>query len=205
MPHPTTIVPARLEGRLDALLAELEVPQDFPADVVADAEQAAASPELPTDDLTAVAFVTIDPPTAMDLDQAMHLERRGDGWRVRYAIADVPAFVRPGSPTDAEARRRGQTLYAPHRRVPLHPPALSEAAASLLPDQARPAFVWDLDVAADGTLVATALRRAMVRSRGRSTTSRSRPRTTPVTSRSRSPCCPTWVRRCRRPSVPGVG
>ena len=167
MPHPTTIVPARLEGPLDALLAELEVAQAFPAEVLADAEQAAAAPELPTDDLTEVAFVTIDPPTAMDLDQAMHLERRGDGWRVRYAIADVPAFVRPGSPTDAEARRRGQTLYAPHRRVPLHPPGLSEDAASLLPDQARPAFVWDLDVAADGTLVATALRRAMVRSRAR--------------------------------------
>jgi exoribonuclease R len=167
MAHPTTIVPARLVGHLDALLVELEVPQEFPAEVLADAEAAAAAPQLPTEDLTGVPFVTIDPPTAMDLDQAMHLERRGDGWRVRYAIADVPAFVRPGSPTDAETRRRGQTLYAPHRRVPLHPPVLGEDAGSLLPDQARPAFVWDLDVASDGSLVATAMRRAMVRSRGR--------------------------------------
>ena len=43
-----------------------------------------------------VPFVTIDPPGARDLDQALHLERRGDGHRVRYAIADVGAFVRPG-------------------------------------------------------------------------------------------------------------
>lgn len=167
MAHPTTTVPARLEGALDALLVELEVPQDLPVEVLDDAERAAREPDLPEADLTEVPFVTIDPPTAMDLDQAMYLERRGDGWRVRYAIADVPAFVRPGSPTDAETRRRGQTLYAPHRRVPLHPPVLSEDAASLLPDQARPAYVWDLDVASDGTLVGTALRRAIVRSRGR--------------------------------------
>lgn len=167
MPHASTSVPSGLEGALDALLVELEVPGDFPPEVLADAERAAADPELPPDDLTEVPFVTIDPPSAMDLDQAMHLERRGTGWRVRYAIADVPAFVRPGSPTDAETRRRGQTLYAPHRRVPLHPPVLGEDAASLLPDQARPAFVWDLDLGPDGTLVGTALRRALVRSRGR--------------------------------------
>lgn len=167
MAHASTSVPSGLEGALDALLVELEVPGEFPPEVLADAERAAADPELPPDDLTEVPFVTIDPPSAMDLDQAMHLERRGSGWRVRYAIADVPAFVRPGSPTDAETRRRGQTLYAPHRRVPLHPPVLGEDAASLLPDQARPAFVWDLDLGPDGTLVGTALRRAMVRSRGR--------------------------------------
>ena len=167
MPHASTTVPARLEGALDALLAEFEVPAEFAPDVLADAGRSAADPEQPTTDLTEVAFVTIDPSSAMDLDQAMHLERRGTGWRVRYAIADVPAFVRPGSPTDAEARRRGQTLYAPHRRVPLHPPVLGEDAASLLPDQARPAFVWDLDLGPDGTLVGTALRRAVVRSRGR--------------------------------------
>lgn len=167
MAHPTTIVPARLEPALDALLAELEVQEDFTAEVLADAERAAREADLPDQDRTDLPFVTIDPPTAMDLDQAMHLEPLGDGWRVHYAIADVPAFVRPGSPTDEEARRRGQTLYAPHRRVALHPPVLSEDAASLLPDQVRPAFVWSIDVAADGTRTATDLRRAMVRSRGR--------------------------------------
>ncbi len=167
MAHPTTIVPARLEPILDALLRELEIQEAFPAEVLADAVRSTREAGLPEDDRTDLPFVTIDPPTAMDLDQAMHLERLGDGWRVHYAIADVPAFVRPGSPTDEEARRRGQTLYAPHRRVALHPPVLSEDAASLLPAQVRPAFVWTIDVAADGTRTATALSRALVRSRAR--------------------------------------
>ena len=51
----------------------------------------------------------------MDLDQAMHLERDGDGYRVRYAIADVPAFVAAGRRGRPETRRRGQTIYAPDR------------------------------------------------------------------------------------------
>jgi len=99
----------------------------------------------------------------------MHTERRGAGYRIRYAIADVPAFVRPGSPVDAEARRRGQTLYAPHDRVPLHPVVLSEGAASLLPGQVRPAFVWVLDLDAEGELVAVDVVRALVRSRAQLT------------------------------------
>ena len=67
----------------------------------------------PERDETAVPFITIDPPGSMDLDQAMHIERDGEGYRVRYAIADVPAFVRAGGAVDVEARRRGQTIYAP--------------------------------------------------------------------------------------------
>ena len=84
-------------------------------------------------DETAVPFITIDPPTSKDLDQAMAIDRDGAGYRVRYAIADVPAFVRAGGAVDAEARRRGQTVYCPDERVQLHPSELSEGAASLLP------------------------------------------------------------------------
>ena len=66
------------------------------------------------------------------------VERRGDGFRVRYAIADVAAFVAPGGAVDAAARERGVTVYMPDRRSPLHPDALGEGAASLLPGR-RPA------------------------------------------------------------------
>jgi exoribonuclease R len=97
----------------------------------------------------------------------MHLERRGDGFGVDYAIADVPAFVAPGGPVDSEARRRGQTLYAPDQRTPLHPPVLSEGAASLLEGQVRPAFVWRFDLDADGEVRRTGLVRAVIRSRRR--------------------------------------
>ena len=112
-------------------------------------------------------MLTIDPPGSRDLDQAMHLERRGRGYRVHYAIADVAAFVVPGGAIDREAHARGLTLYAPDTSTPLHPPVLSADAASLLPDRARPALLWTLDLDADGSLLTTDVRRAIVRSRER--------------------------------------
>jgi exoribonuclease R len=71
----------------------------------------------------------------------------------------------PGGAVDAEVEQRGVTLYAPDRRVPLHPPVLGERAASLLPDGPRPALLWQLDLDDDGELTATDVRRARVRSR----------------------------------------
>ncbi len=158
--------PQGLQARFDAIRIELEVPQDFPPEVTQEALTVAASVTLPERDETAVPFCTIDPPGSMDLDQALHIERAGDAYRVRYAIADVPAFVAPGGSIDTEARRRAVTIYAPDRRSPLHPPELSEVAASLLPGQVRPAFVWDLTLDADGDVAETgiALYRAQVRS-----------------------------------------
>jgi exoribonuclease R len=132
--------------------------------VLAEAAAVAASAALPDRDETAVPFVTIDPPGSMDLDQALHLARDGEGYRVRYAIADVPAFVAPEGALDAEARRRGQTIYAPDRKTPLHPPELSEDAASLLPDVVRPAYVWDLRLGPDGEVSSAEVYRALVRS-----------------------------------------
>lgn len=143
---------------------EQEVRLEFPAEVIAEIEQAIASAELPERDETALPFITIDPPGSMDLDQAMHIQRDGDGFRVRYAIADVPAFVRPGGAMDAESRLRGMTYYCPDLRVPLHPRVLSEDAASLLPDVVRPAYIWDMRLAADGQRKTAELYRAQVRS-----------------------------------------
>ncbi len=163
--------PAFEHGQLgqvfDVVRAELEVPGSFSQEVVAEARAAVSVAVLPRRDETAVPFLTIDPPGSMDLDQAMHIERVGKGYRVRYAIADVPVFVRPGGAVDAEARRRGQTIYAPDRRTPLHPEQLSENAASLLPDQVRPAFVWDMQVDPDGDGVSVDVYRALVSSKKR--------------------------------------
>jgi len=157
--------PDALRAGLERLREALEVPAAFPADVLAEAEAAASRPLAPRPDLTDVPFVTIDPPGATDLDQAVHLERAGDGYRVRYAIADVAAFVAPGGAVDAEAHRRGETLYAPTMRTPLHPPVLAEGAASLLPGQVRPALVWDLRLDAEGHVTSAEVARALVRSR----------------------------------------
>lgn len=160
-------VPEQLTEGMHRLETELDVPVEFPGEVIAAAERAAGSPRLPELDLTDIEFVTIDPPDSMDLDQALFIERHGEGYLVHYAIADVAAFVTAGDPIDAEAHRRGQTLYAPNRRIPLHPPELSEAAASLLPDAVKPALVWQLTLDHSGSCTETVVRRALVRSRAK--------------------------------------
>ncbi|HTD28695.1 MAG TPA: RNB domain-containing ribonuclease, partial [Xanthomonadaceae bacterium] len=135
-----------LDQGIAAIQQELKLPQEFPPDVEAAAAQAAANPRLPDLDRTDIALVTIDPPGSMDLDQAMCLERNANGYRVYYAIADVAAFVTAGDPIDIEANRRGETLYGANSRIPLHPTVLCEGAASLLPDQLRPALLWTIDL-----------------------------------------------------------
>ena len=157
----------QLTQAFDAVRAELKVTGDFPPEVLAEAQAAAGSAELPQRDETAVPFLTIDPPGSMDLDQALHIERVGKGYRVRYAIADVPTFVRPAGPIDTDARRRGQTIYAPDHRTPLHPAVLGEDVASLLPHQVRPAFVWDMQLDPDGEATSVEVYRAMVSSKKR--------------------------------------
>ena len=128
----------------DALRAELEIVEDFSPEALAEAERAEPQPGRPgaEQDLRGLEFVTVDPPSSLDLDQAYTAQTTADGFRVHYAIADPAAFVRPGGALDRETRARGVTMYAPDRSTPLHPRTLSEDHASLLPDRDRPALVW---------------------------------------------------------------
>lgn len=164
----------QLAAALTALREEFEVPDGFPADVLAEAEAVSAQgPGHPALDLRDVPFVTLDPDGSRDLDQAFHLETFGSGgYLLRYAIADVPGFVRPGGALDREARLRGQTLYLPDGIVPLHPPVLSEDRASLLAGVDRTAFVWTIHVDAAGAAAfegaevpPARVERALIRSR----------------------------------------
>ena len=161
LPAPTR----RICAAFAELRESLDVSVEFPADVVEDAERSIRSPRLPDADETAIPFVTIDPPESLDLDQALHIERRGTWYRVRYAIADVAAFVTPGGPMDREAHVRGQTLYAPDGNARLYPPQLSEGGGSLLPGETRPALLWTMDVDPTGEGIEVDVRRALVRSR----------------------------------------
>nr|WP_307832835.1 RNB domain-containing ribonuclease [Streptomyces clavuligerus] len=158
---------APLTAALRALRSDLQVPGGFPDAVLAEATAAADHPRLPETDVTDLPFFTVDPPESTDLDQAMHLARHDSGYRVHYAIADIAAFVTPGGAVDTEAHRRVQTLYFPDTTVPLHPPVLSENAASLLPGRTVPALLWRIDLDAEGRTVAADVRRALVRSRAR--------------------------------------
>ena len=154
-----------LREGISGIRSELGVSAEFPDAVEEAAARAANAPRLPELDRTDIPFVTIDPPSSRDLDQAVHIERAGDGYLVYYAIADVAAFVTPGDPVDLEANRRGETLYGADSKVPLHPKSLSEGAASLLSDQVRPALLWTIRLDGSGEGTDVTVERAVVRSR----------------------------------------
>src|SRR5690606_2360240 len=154
---------SELAAALAALRAGIEAPTEFSKAALAEAES--ATPSAPDLDLRDVPFVTLDPKGSRDLDQALHLERAGTGFLVRYAIADVPGFVEPGGAIDTEARQRGQTLYLADGNIPQHPLVLSTDRASLLLEQERPALVCTFALDNAGAVSEFRLERAMVRSR----------------------------------------
>lgn len=160
------VAPSAAQSELAAALAALRVDVDGPTEFSAEAlaEASATHAPEPRLDLRDVPFATLDPAGAKDLDQAFHLARTASGFEVRYAIADVPAFVVPGGAVDAAARERGQTLYAADGRIPLHPPVLSEDRASLLPGVDRPALVWTFALTSSGDVAGFRLERALIRS-----------------------------------------
>ena len=168
MPLPRVRVPATEEFRAGfaAIRERLGVPESMP-EVVEAAGREAARRAWSADrvDRRDLELVTIDPVGSRDLDQALHIETRGDGHRVSYAIADVAAFVDPGDLIDQEAWRRVVTLYSPDHRAPLHPAPLSEAAGSLLADGDRPAVLWTIDLDHRGEVADRRVERAVVRSR----------------------------------------
>jgi exoribonuclease R len=165
-----SVTAQEMRDGIAAIQQELKVTPSFPDSVEKAAADAAANPRLPELDRTDIELVTIDPESARDLDQAMHIARDPDhagGYVVHYAIADVAAFVTPGDAVDVEANRRGETLYGADSKVPLHPTVLSEGAASLLPDEVRPALLWTIKVDDTGEGTDVEVERALVRSRAK--------------------------------------
>ena len=159
---------------------DFEVPGPHPPDVIAAAEVAAARPfdivapgganppgPLQHVDRTDIEFATLDPASSTDLDQAFAVEMAGDDVILRYAIADVGWFVRPGDPIDTEAWKRGVTVYLPDGRAGLHPDRIAEDASSLLPGAPKPAIVFTVRVADDGAVALDGAERAMVRNRAK--------------------------------------
>ncbi len=154
--------PADFETGFAAIRTELAVPKGFSDEVLAAAEIAFPA-DVERVDARHLRFIAIDPPGATDLDQAFYAERRGDGYRVFYAIADVGAFLEPGGVIDLEARTRGTTLYSPDMRTPLHPEIISEDRGSLLAGTEKPALLWTIDLDSDGLPTNSHLARATVK------------------------------------------
>jgi ribonuclease R len=120
-----------------SIIRKYHLPTEFPMDVL---DQAKGIPETVDarqfegrEDLRGEFIVTIDPDDARDFDDAIQVEKIGSGWRLGVHIADVAAYVEPGSPLDREARRRGNSVYLPDRVIPMLPERLSNGVCSLKP------------------------------------------------------------------------
>ncbi len=155
------------------VIACAEIPDEFPDDVRLAGERAPAevsvADEIDRTDLRDLAFLTIDPETARDFDDAVCVE---DGpspglERLWVAVADVSHYVRPGTALDGESRIRGCSVYLPDRAIPMLPHQLSSGICSLNPEVDRLAMVARLDVGNDGQVVEAQMQAAVIRSRAR--------------------------------------
>lgn len=137
-----------------AIEKQYSLPKGFPPPVLSAAEWAIRAGE-DADEARVVAteipYVTLDPATSTDLDQAFHLFQDGDEIVLSYALADLTRFVPAGGPVESEAWQRGVTIYG-FNRVPLYPQAISGRAASLLPDGPRPAVQVCVGINSEGRL-----------------------------------------------------
>ena len=122
-------------------------------------------------DFTGQAAFTIDPADAKDYDDALSVERDGDGWRVGVHIADVSRYVAWGSAMDFEARQRGTSVYLVDRVLPMLPEAISNDVCSLRPHEPRAAMsvVMRIDARGEVRTSADAVRitPSVIRSRAR--------------------------------------
>ncbi|BDU35801.1 ribonuclease R [Vibrio nigripulchritudo] len=104
-------------------------------------------------DLRDLPLVTIDGEDARDFDDAVFCEaKRGGGWRLWVAIADVSYYVRPDTALDKEAINRGNSVYFPSQVVPMLPEVLSNGLCSLNPQVDRLCMVCEMTISASGRL-----------------------------------------------------
>ena len=151
---------------------EHDIPNRFPESVVDEAERAKAAPLGKREDLRDLALITIDGADARDFDDAVFAEpdpENKGGWHLIVAIADVSWYVRPESPLDVEAYKRGNSVYFPDRVVPMLPEALSNGWCSLVEGEDRPCIAAHMWIDAGGNLTHHRFVRALMRSSARTT------------------------------------
>ncbi|CUU25323.1 ribonuclease R [Duffyella gerundensis] len=142
---------------VDMALRTHEIPHEWPPEL--EQQISTLSEEVPEEakagrvDLRQLPLVTIDGEDARDFDDAVFCEKkRGGGWRLWVAIADVSYYVRPGTPLDDEAHRRGTSVYFPSQVIPMLPEVLSNGLCSLNPQVDRLCMVCEMTISASGKL-----------------------------------------------------
>ncbi|MTD41252.1 ribonuclease R [Erwinia sp. CPCC 100877] len=159
---------------VDIALRNHDIPYVWPKEVEAQvsglSEQVPESAKQGRVDLRDLPLVTIDGEDARDFDDAVYCEKkRGGGWRLWVAIADVSYYVRPRTPLDKEARSRGTSVYFPSQVVPMLPEVLSNGLCSLNPQVDRLCMVCEMTISARGNLSSYKFYEAVMSSHARLT------------------------------------
>ncbi|MFK2873350.1 ribonuclease R [Dyella lipolytica] len=159
---------------VEMAIASHDLPHEWPPEVLREAAQ--IEPEVTAAeregciDLRKLPLVTIDGADARDFDDAVYAEpKRGGGWRLVVAIADVSHYVRVGSALDKEAYERSTSTYFPGFVVPMLPETLSNGICSLNPKVERLCMVCDMQIDATGEVVKSKFYEAVMRSHARLT------------------------------------
>ena len=162
--------PKRARDVVEALLWERDGWRGFPPRLESQAREAEAGAREvgpARRDLREMATFTVDPASARDFDDAVSAEADGDGVRLWVHIADVSAYVRPGTPLDVEAERRGVSTYVPSTVEPMLPAVLSDGACSLAPGVERLAVTAEIRLDAAGEARSASFYRSRIRSDAR--------------------------------------
>ena len=166
--------PGDLGVDIEIIIRKHHLPHVFPGDVLEEAERRALpvsdADRAGREDFRNLPIVTIDGETARDFDDAVYVERRGDGgWHLQVHIADVAHYVRTAMPLDGEARLRGTSVYFPDRAVPMLPEALSNGMCSLKPQEDRLVMSALMDFDAAGNMRGARMTSGIIRSAERMT------------------------------------
>ncbi len=148
----------------EALALERLQRRGFSGAIEAEAEAAASNPVSSVErrDLTRLETFTVDPATARDFDDAVSAEAEGDSVRMWIHIADVAAYVRPGSNLEALAWERANSVYVPTSVEPMLPEVLSAGVCSLSPGEERLAVTTEILLSGSGEVVSTSFYRSRI-------------------------------------------
>jgi len=166
--------PASMPGiDMLSIIRKYHLSVEFPKDVLGQAERIPEQVDERQlegrEDLREQFIVTIDPDDARDFDDAIQVEKTTSGWRLGVHIADVAAYVEPGSALDREARRRGNSVYLPDRVIPMLPERLSNGVCSLNPGVDRLTHSVFVQFDKHGEVKSTRFARSVIRSAHRLT------------------------------------
>lgn len=145
------------------------IPHEFPAEVIAESETASLNITKHYEDWRDQPLITIDPATAKDHDDAVMAvadpnPKNEGGWIVTVAIADVAAYIKPGSAMDKEAAMRGNSVYFPDRVVPMLPERISNDLCSLREHEDRPSLAVRMTFTPEGRKLHHSFHRILMRS-----------------------------------------